>query len=104
MASEDSDQVLPGRLPIHRFDYLSDLDQTPGIKMPAVRYQSHTARKLLKVTLLSRPKRVSLKERNYRPYKIVSPVHNELAQMLAVVVLALVDIDPTHAEEALKLL
>jgi hypothetical protein len=104
MASEDSDQVLPGRLPIHRFNDLSNLNQTFDIKMPIIRDQLHAARELLEVTLLRRPKRVILKERNYRPCKIIASVHDELAQMLSVVVMARVDIDPPHAKEALQLL
>jgi hypothetical protein len=70
MASEDSDQLLPGRLPIHRFDYFRDLHETAGIKMPVVRDHSHAARELLKVTLLCRPKGMGLEERNYRSHKI----------------------------------
>ena len=104
MASEDSDQVLSGRLPIHRFNDLSNLNQTTDIKMPIARDQLHAACELLKVTLLRRPKRVILKERNYRPYKIISSVHDELAQMLSMGVLARIDIDPSHPEEALELL
>jgi hypothetical protein len=66
MASEDSDQVLLGLLPVHRFGYLRDLDQTADIEMSVLRDQSHATRELLKVTLLRRSKRVSLEERNYR--------------------------------------
>jgi hypothetical protein len=104
MASEDSDQVLPGCLPIHRLDDLSNLNQTFDIKMPIVRDQLHAACELLKVTLLRRPKRVILKERNYRPYKIISSVHDELAQMLSMVVLARIDVNAPHPKEALELL
>ncbi len=104
MASEDSDQVLPGCLPIHRFDNLSNLNQTFDIEMSIVRDQLHTACKLLEVTLLRRPKRVVLKERNYRSYKIIASVYDELTQVLPVVVLARVDIHRSHPEEALELL
>jgi len=104
MASEDSDQILPGCLPVHRFDNLSDLNQTFDIKMPIIRDQLHAACELLKVPLLRRPKRIILEERNYRPYKIVSSVHDELAQMLAMVILTRVDINPPHPKEALELL
>src|SRR5580658_2367451 len=104
MASEDSDQVLPGCFPIHRFDDLSNLNQAVDIEMPSVRDQLHTACELLEVTLLRRPKRVILKERNYRPHKIISSVHDELAQVLSMVVLARIDVDPSHAKEALELL
>jgi hypothetical protein len=104
MASEDSDQVMPGCLPVHRFGDFRDINETAGIKMPIVSDHSHAARKLLKVTLLRRPKGMSFKERNYRSHKVLPSVHDELAQMLAVVVVALVDVDTTHAEEAPQLL
>jgi hypothetical protein len=104
MASEDSDQVLPGCLPIHRFDDLSNLNQTFDIEMSIIRDQLHTACELLKVTLLRRPKRVILKERNYRPYKLIPAVHDELTQMLSMVILARVHIDPPDPKEALELL
>jgi len=104
MASEDSDQVLPGCLPIHRFDDLRNLNQTFDIKMPIIRDQLHAACELLEVTLLRRPKRVVLEERYYRSHKIIASVHDELAQMLSMVVLALVDVDTPHSKEALQLL
>jgi hypothetical protein len=104
MASEDSDQLLPGCPPVHRFDDLSNLNQTIDIEMPAVRDQLHTQRELLEVALLRRTERISLEERNYRPHEVVPPVHDELAQVLAMIVLALVDVDPAHAEEASQLL
>jgi hypothetical protein len=104
MASEDSDQFLPGCTPVHGFDDLSNLNQAGDIKMSAGRYQLHAARELLEVTLLRRPKMISLEERDYRPYEVVSPVHDELAQVLAVIIMTRVDIDPSHAKEAPKLL
>ncbi len=104
MASEDSDQLMPGSSPVHRFDDLSDLDQTVDIKMPAVRYQAHAARELLKVTLLGRTEGVGLEERNYRPHEVFPAIHDELAQVLTMVVLALVNVDAANAEEASELL
>jgi hypothetical protein len=100
MASEDSDQILPGCLPIHRFGDFRDLHETADIEMPVVRDQSHAARELLKVTPLRRPKRVGLEERNYRSHEILPSVHDELAQMLAMVVIALADVHTTYAKEA----
>src|SRR5277367_213476 len=104
MASEDSDQIMPWRPPVHRFDDLGNLNQTTDVKMPAVRYQLHAACELLKVTLLRRPQGIGVEERNYRPYEVVPAVHDELAQVLAMIVLALVDVDTAHAEEASELL
>jgi hypothetical protein len=100
MASEDSDQILPGRPPIHRLDDLRDFNETFDIEMPIVHDHSHAARELLEVTLLRRPKRMGLEERNYRSHEIRPPVHDELAQMLAMVVIALADVNTTHAKEA----
>ena len=104
MASEDSDQLMLRCPPIHRLDDLSNLNQTVDIKMSTARYQLHAARKLLKVTLLRRPQRVRFEERDYRSSKVVPAVHDELAQVRAVVVVALVDVYAAHAEEALELL
>jgi hypothetical protein len=104
MASEDSDQLVSGRLPIHGRNDLRDLNQTLDIEMPTVCDQPHAARELLKVALLRRAKRMGLEERNYRSKKLLSPVHDELAQVLAMVVLTLVHVHPTDAKEALELL
>ena len=100
MASEDSDQILPGCPPIHRFDHFCDFNQTADIKMPVVRDHSHATRELLKVALLCRPKRMGLEERNYRSHEILPSVYDELAQMLAMVVVALTDVHATDAKEA----
>ena len=100
MASEDSDQFLPGCLPIHRFDDFCDFNETAGIKMPVVHDHSHAASELLKVSLLCRPKGMGLEERNYRSHEIFPSVHDELAQMLTMVVVALADVNTTHTEEA----
>jgi hypothetical protein len=100
MASEDSDQILPGCLPIHRFHDFRDFHETAGIEMPVVHDHSHAARKTLKVTLLRRPKGIGLEERNYRSHKVLPSVHDELAQMLAMIVVALVDVDTTNTKEA----
>jgi hypothetical protein len=104
MASEDSDQLLLGRLPVHRLHDFGDLDQSVDTEVPTVRYQSHATRELLKVTLLSRAQRVGLEKRNYRFNEVCPTVHDELAQMLAVVVVPLGHIHTTYAEEASQLL
>ena len=105
MASEDSDQVLLGCPPVHRFDDFSDLHQTADIEMPAAPMINRIQRaNFSKSTLLCRSKRVRLEERNYRSNEVVTSIHDELAQMLTVIVLPLVDVDPTHPEEAPELL
>ena len=100
MASEDTDQLLPGCPSIHRLDDLRDLNQTVDIEMPTVRNQSHATRELLEIALLRRPQRVSLEERYYRPHEILPPIHDELSQVLTMVVAARAHVYPTCAEEA----
>ncbi len=104
MASEDSDQILPGCLPVHRFGDLRDLDETVDIEMSTGVDDPHTTRESFEVELLRRPERVSFEERQYRSKELRSPVHDELAQMLTMIVMALSDEDPTSSEEALQLL
>ena len=104
MASEDSDQILPGCPAIHRFDHLRDLDQSADIEMPAFRNQPHTQREPFKVALLGGSKRVGLKERDHCPNEVRPTIHDELAQMFAVVVLALIAVDTPDPKEALQLL
>ncbi len=95
---------MAGRLPVHRFDDFCDFNETSDIKMPSVPYQSQAARELLEITLLCRTKRVGLEERDDRPHEVLPPVHDELAQMLTMVIVALTDIDTSNAKEALELL
>jgi hypothetical protein len=104
MASEDTDQLLSGCPSIHRLDDLRDFNQTIDIEMPAVRNHSHATRELLEIALLRRPQRVGLEERYYRPHKILPPIHDELSQVLTMVVVARAHVYPTCAEEAPKLL
>ena len=103
MASEDSDQLTSGCLPVHRFDDPRDCDQTVDIEMPAGGDQPHATRELLKVALLPTAKRMSLEERNYRSHELVASIYDELAKVLAMIVLTLVHVDAPHTEEALQL-
>ena len=100
MASEDSDQVMPGCLPIHRFGDFCDLYEAVDISVPTNFDDPHATRELLEVELLRRPERMSLEERNYRSEKLYPPVHDELAQVLTVIIVPRADVDPTHTEEA----
>jgi hypothetical protein len=47
---------------------------------------------------------MSFKERDNRSQELVASVYDELTQVLPVVVVALADVDPSSAEEALQLL
>jgi hypothetical protein len=100
MASEDSDQALPGRFSVHRFSDFRDLDETIGIYVPTGFDNPHTTRELLEVHLLRRPERMGFEERDYRSQKLYPSVHNELAQMLTMIVVSFADIDPANAKEA----
>ena len=104
MASEDSDEVVPGLLSVHGLSYLRDLDQSGRREMPAAIYELHALRELLEVALLRRDHRVVGKERDDHFKKVVPPVDDELSQVLAVVVGPLVDEDAPDPEEAQKLL
>jgi len=100
MASEDSDQVLSGCPSVHRFRDLCDLHEPADTEVSTSREDAHAARELLEVPLLRGPKRMSLEKRNDRLHEVFPPVHDELTQMLAMVVVASADVDATNAKEA----
>src|SRR5271156_4062290 len=104
MASEDSDQLMSGSLPIHCFCNLCNFDETSYFLMQAIIDHAHTTSKPFEVRLLDGVQRVSLEERYDRSQEILSPVNNELGQMLTMIVVPLHDIHTTYAEEALQLL
>ena len=103
MASEDSDQAVPGCPPVHRFNHLCNFDETISFMMQALIDHPHTASKLFKICLLSRMQGMSLEERYDRSQKILPPVDNELSQVLTMIVVPLHDIDTTNAKKALQL-
>src|SRR5579862_2708171 len=102
MVSEDSDQLVPGLLPVHGLNDLCDLDETVGRRMPAGRDELHAARELLEVLLLGAAHRVPPEERNDRSQKIVSSTHDVPQHVLAVVVVPPVRNDVSDAEELTK--
>ena len=104
MASEDSDQVVPGLAMIHRLPDLHDLRETRRREMTPVLHQSDALRELLEVGALRRAKRIPFEERNDRFDELRSIRNDVLPQVLLVVVVPLVDVDPPHSEEALELL
>ena len=81
MASEDSDQVMPGLLEVHRLRDLSDLDQTVGGPMSSTGHDVHAQDELLEVLLLGGPERMSLEERNDPFEQLVAPANDVLMQM-----------------------
>src|SRR5215211_5081101 len=58
---------------------------------------------LLEIVTLRGPKRVSAEERDDVLYQLVPPANDELVQVLLVVVVAPVNVDPTDSEELLEL-
>ena len=64
----------------------------------------HTPCKLLEIAVLRCPKRVRAEERNDALQQILSSVHDELAQVLAMIVMARGRVDPADPEEVLQLL
>jgi hypothetical protein len=89
MASEDSDQFLPGRAPVHRLGDLSDLDQTFARQVAAVVDHPHNLRERLEVALLRRPQWMLLEERDDPICEVHATIDDVLRQVLAMVVVPL---------------
>ena len=104
MASEDSDQIVPGFSLVHRLPDLDDLRQSRRREVAPRLHQFDATRELLEVGALRRAKRMPFEERDDRLNELRSIGHDVLTQVLLVVVVALVDVDPPYFEEALELL
>jgi len=104
MASEDSDKLVSGFAVIHRLSDANDLDQTVASRMSTRLDHLHARRELLEVTSLRCTERMPLEERYDRLHQLRPSRHNVLAQMLLMIVVALVDENPPNPEEALELL
>ena len=103
MASEDSDELVTGLLVIHRLGDASDLDKTVPRQVPTRLDHIHARREALEVVPLRGTKLVSSEERDYRLHEVLALRHDVLAQMLLVVVVPSVDVEPSYAEELLEL-
>ena len=79
MASEDSDEVVPGFTVIHRLRDFSYLDKTLSGQMPISCDDFHASCELLEVMLLRRPHRIPAKERDDRLDQFRTPAHVILA-------------------------
>ena len=99
MASEDSDELVPGLLPIHRLHDLDDLQETRMGQMATASHELHAVRKLLEVVLLGRPKRMPSEERDDRLQEIRATAYDVAMHVLPMVVRPPVDIHVTYAEE-----
>jgi len=104
MASEDSDQVVPGFLAVHGLGDLDDLDQTFRIEVPAGGDELHATGECFEVAPLGSAKRIRAEERNYDFHEIRAPVHAVLKEILAMVVLPSIPSDSPDPEKAVKLL
>src|SRR5439155_9694316 len=104
MASEDSDQLVSGFAVVHRLRDLGNLDETLSGHMPASSDDFHASRELLEVMSLLCPQRILTEEWNDRIDQLRASTYEILAEMLAMVVVAAIDEDPTDAEEAFQLL
>src|SRR5581483_7525610 len=103
MVSEDSDEVVPGLLPIHGLSDLCDLDETFGRLVPAHRDELHAARELLEVLLLGAQHRMTREERDDRLQEFVPAPDGISEHVLAMVVVPAIRDDVTDAEELTKL-
>jgi hypothetical protein len=99
MVSEDSDQILPGLLAIHRLSDLRDVRQARVGPMGAAIDHLNTADELLEVPLLRRMHGMHHEEGNDRPDQVLPPTHHIAVQMLRMVVVSPVGDHATHAEE-----
>ena len=88
MASEDSDEVVPGLAPIHRLSDPNDLDETVAGQMLAGRNALHAHGKLLEVLLLRGPHGISPEEWNDPLQEILTPTDDVSVQVFSVVVVA----------------
>ena len=73
MASEDSEEFVPGFTLIHRLRDLDDLDETVGSHMAILDHQPYAVRELLKVGLLRRAQWMPAEERNDHFHQLRSP-------------------------------
>ena len=104
MASEDSDELVPGLPMIHRLRDRRDLDKTLASPMSISGDDLHTPRERLEIVALGCSQRMLLEERDYRLQQVPSASNGVLAEVLPMVVVSTVDVDTPDAEEALKLL
>ena len=103
MASEDSEQLGPGLLAVHRFRDLDDLGQSLKTEMPAILDHLDAQRKLLEVALLRRVHLVRTEERNDRSDQICSSAYHIAVQVLLVVVVSPIGDHASHTEEVHEL-
>jgi hypothetical protein len=102
MASEDSDQIMPGFLAVHRLSDLRDVRQPLTSEVPARGDHLHASGELLKIVPLSRTQLVAPKERNNRSQELIATRDVVLRQVFPVVVMPTVHEDPPDTKEVPK--
>jgi hypothetical protein len=104
VASEDSDQVASGFLAVHRLRNHRNLEHTFRLQMVPLFNHLEAQRELLEVELLRAAHRVGDEEWDDRFEQVSSTIDDVLPEVLTVIVVASVLVEPAHAEEALQLL
>jgi hypothetical protein len=102
MASEDSDELVPGLASVHRLGDTRDLDETLTGQMSTVGHHPNAARELLEVVPLSCDQRIPLEERDDDSEKLVTPTNDVPIEVLTMVVVPLVREDLPHTEEVVE--
>src|SRR5258708_7263007 len=103
MASEDSDQFLPGFLMVHCLHDCRDFGQSLDSEMVADCAQINASPELGEIIALARSQRISHKERDDDLSEIISSANYVVPKILLVVVMSPIDIDRSNSEEFLEL-
>src|SRR5919108_1418302 len=101
MASEDSDQVSPRLSMVHLLRDLSDLDETLSGEVLSIADEHHAPAKSLEIPVLRGHEPMLIEERNDRLEQLVASRHDVLGQVLPMVVVAPIDVEPPDPEELL---
>jgi len=99
MASEDSDQLVPGFPSVHRLHDLDDLRKTSVRLVATFGHELDARRKLLEVEPLRRTERILAEERDYPFKQILSTTNDITVEVLPVVVMPPVYIHPARSKE-----
>src|SRR6266550_183382 len=103
MASEDSDEVVPGFLSVHRLHHFDDVRKTSAYPVPTSSHELDARSELLEIEPFGSTKRMLPEERD-NPFKqILSTTDAVAVKVLSVVVVPPVDIHLSHSEELLQL-
>ena len=99
MASEDSDDVVSGLLPVHGLCDLRDLDETMRRLVPACGDELHAASELLEVLLLGAPHGIPSEERDDRLQQIHAASYGVTHHVFPVIVVSTIWDHIAYTEE-----